>query len=171
MSNQKQEDQAKANAEPESKPKPSQEIDWGKVREMEARLNQLEEEKRAKARLFDPKDLVKHAKAVREIYDEDLGTIRYVLLNYKDLNEIVEKYPDNKERSIQFLLRQLAPVNKDLTEEDIKALPYEVVVRLLAKLQKEGSFFHQATSPNGSTSTQEPKPSDSSPLSTATSFK
>ena len=161
MSDEKQEKEAKSKSE----------IDWHYVHEMEERLNRLEEEKQAKIRVFNPKDLVRSAKEVREVVDDELGTIRYVLLSYGDLAEIIEKYPDNKARSIQLLLRQLGPANKGLTEEDIRALPYEVVVRLLTKLQREGGFFHQQTSPNGSTQTPELKPSGSSPMSTATSFK
>jgi hypothetical protein len=125
---------------------------------MEQRLGEIEKEKLARVRIFDPKELVRKAKEIREIYDEDLGTIRYVLLNYDELNEIVEKYKDNKDKSVQLLYRQLAPASPGLTADDIKKMPYEVVVRLLTKLQKEGSFFRQRTSQNGSESMEEPRP-------------
>ena len=135
-------------------------IDWAKATEMEERLNQIDREKLARVRVFDPKEIVKKAKEIREIVDEDLGTIRYVLLNYDELNEIVEKHKDNKERSIQLLFKQLAPANQGLTVDDIKKMPYEVVVRLLTKLQTEGGFFPQQAkpSPNGSQSTEERRP-------------
>jgi hypothetical protein len=148
----------------------SGEIDWGKVSEYEQALEGYTAEKLARVKVFDPKEITRKAKQVREIYDEDLGTIRYVLLNYNELNEIIEKYQDNKERSIQLLFKQLIPANPSITVEDIKEMPYEVVVRLLTKLQREGSFFPQKPSPSGSQRTQKPKPSDSSPMSTATSF-
>ena len=146
-------------------------IDWSKIAEYEQAIDNYTVEKLAKVKMFDPKELVRSAKKVREIVDEDLGTIRYVLLTYDDLNEIIEKFKDNKDRSIQLLYRQLAPANKGLTVEDIRQMPYEVVVRLLTKLQSEGSFFPRKPSASGSTSTQEPKPSDSSPTSTVTHFK
>jgi hypothetical protein len=44
-----------------------------------------------------------------------------------------------------------------LTVDDVRAMPYEVVVRLLVKLQGEGSFFYRKpqdppqTSKTGST--------------------
>jgi hypothetical protein len=146
-------------------------IDWSKVAEFENAIEDYSVEKLAKVKLFDPKELVRSAKKVREIYDEDLGTIRYVLLSFDDLNEIVEKYKDNKDRSIQLLFKQLAPASKGLTVEDIRQMPYEVIVRLLTKLQSQGSFFPLKPSKNGSTSTPEPKPSDSSPMNTVTHFK
>lgn len=148
-----------------------EEINWGKVAEYEQALDGYTTEKLARVKVFDPREIVRKAGAIREIVDEDLGTIRYVLLSYNDLNEIIEKYKDNKDRSAQLLFRQMAPANPDLKVTDIGAMPYEVVIRLLTKLQGEGSFFPRKPSQSGSTSTQAPKPSDSSPTSTATSFK
>ena len=151
----------------------NEKIDWTAATEMEERLNQLDKERLARVKVFDPKEIVRRAKDVREIVDEDLGTIRYVLLNYDELNEIIEKYKDNKDRSIQLLFKQLAPANDGLKVDDIRKMPYEVVVRLLTKLQTEGSFFPRPQKPsqNGSPSTEEPRQSDSSPMSTVTHFK
>jgi hypothetical protein len=151
--------------------KQEEKIDWSYVSEMEQRLDELEREKLQRVKVFNPKELVRRAKDIREISDDDLGVIRYVLLSYDDLNEIIEKYPDNKDRSVQLLFKQLFPANKDLAVEDIHKMPFEVVVRLLTKLQKEGGFFQTKVSQSGSTSTQEPKPSDSSPMNTVTHFK
>jgi hypothetical protein len=151
----------------------NEKIDWGKASEMEEALNASEAERLARVRIFDPKEIVRKAKEVREIIDEDLGTIRYVLLNYDELNEIIEKHKDNRDRSIQLLFKQLAPANDGLKVEDIRKMPYEVVVRLLTKLQTEGSFFQpqQTQSQNGSQTTEERRPSDSSRMSTVTHFK
>jgi hypothetical protein len=146
------------------------EIDWSKVSEYEQALESYTAEKLARVKIFDPKEITRKAKQIREIVDEDLGTIRYVLLTYDDLTEIIEKHADNKDRSIQMLFRQLAPANPGLTVEDVRGMPYEVVVRLLTKLQKDGSFFPQKPLPSGSASTQERRPSDSSPMSTVTHF-
>jgi len=130
-------------------------IDWALVTQMQENLKELEAKKAVKAKIFNPKELVKNAKVIRELHDDELGTVRYVLLNYNELNEIIEKHTENKDRSIALLHRQLGPANPGLTEEDIRAMPYEVVVRLLTKLQNEGSFFpKQKMSPNGSASTQ-----------------
>jgi hypothetical protein len=134
-------------------------IDWAAATEMENRLKELEEEKLKRVRIFNPKELVKQAREIREIYDDDLGLIRYSLLSYNQLQEIIENFKENKDRSMQLLFKMLAPANPGLTVEDIKAMPYEVVVRLLTKLQKEGGFFPQKPSQNGSTLTQQPKQS------------
>lgn len=149
------------------------EIDWKKATEMEEALNAIEAEKLARVKIFDPKEIVRRAKDIREIVDEDLGTIRYVLLDYDEFNEIIDKCKENKDRSAQLLLKQLAPANKGLTVDDIRKMPYEVVARLLTKLQTEGSFFPRPQKPsqNGSPRTEERRQSDSSPMSTVTHFK
>jgi len=138
----------------------SETIDWARVTEMQERLEEAEKEKLSRVRIFDPKEIVRKAKEIREIVDDDLGTIRYVLLNYDELNEIIEKYKDNKDRSVQLLFKQLGPANEGLKVDDIRKMPYEVVVRLLTKLQTEGSFFPRLQTPsqNGSQSTEEPRP-------------
>src|SRR5271157_2189660 len=134
------------------------EIDWGLVTEMQEHLKELGKQRDERTKIFNPKELVKNAKVIRELYDEDLGTIRYVLLDYSELSEIIKKYPENQDRSIALLEKQLAPANPDLTFNDIKAMPYEVVVRLLTKLQSEGSFFpKQKISPIGSQSMEQPR--------------
>jgi hypothetical protein len=134
------------------------EIDWAKVTEMQERLNQLEQEKRNRTKIFNPKELVRKAKDVREIQDEDLGTIRYVLLCWNELAEIGEKYKDNRDRSTALLWKQLEPANKGLTFEEVKQMPYEVVVRLLLKLQSDGSFFPKKMPfLNGSVSAEKPR--------------
>jgi len=135
------------------------EIDWAKVDEMKEDLNKIEEEKLKRVRVFNPKQLVKQAKQIRELYDEDLGLIRYSLLSYNQLQDIIEEFKENKDRSMQLLFQMLVPANPGLTVDEVKAMPYEVVVRLLTRLQKEGGFFPAKASGNGSTSTEAPKPS------------
>jgi hypothetical protein len=117
------------------------EIDWAKMDSVIQAANNFTEEKLKKALIFDPKDIVRKAKMIREVYDEDLGTIHYTMLSYNDLQEIVAKHADNQERSVQILFKQLVKASPGLTVEDVRAMPYEVVVRLLVKLQGEGSFF------------------------------
>ena len=52
------------------------EIDWAKITKLQDAANEYTEEKLKKALVFDPKDLACKAKMIREVYDEDLGTIR-----------------------------------------------------------------------------------------------
>jgi len=119
------------------------EIDWAKITAMQKEADAYNEEKLKKALVFNPKDVACKAKMIREVYDEDLGTIRYTMLSYNDLQEIVAKHADNQERSVQILFRQLTPASEGLTVDDVRVMPYEVVVRLLVKLQGEGSFFYR----------------------------
>jgi hypothetical protein len=138
----------------------SEEIDWIKVTQMQEEMDKAEKEKLSRVRIFDPKELIKKAKEIREIYDEDLGTIRYVHLDWKELREIMKKHEDNTDRSIEALYRQLAPANPGLTKEDVEKLPYEVISRLIIKIQKDGAFFpakQSSKSESGSASTEQPK--------------
>jgi hypothetical protein len=126
------------------------------VAELEAKANAAEtEDNVAQSKVkgkFNPKELTAKTKMVRTLYDEDLGEIDYVLLNYGDINEINQmtnsetKKPLNTlENSIQLLFKQLSPANKELTISDLENLPHEVTNRLLSKLQGEGSFFFKPT--------------------------
>jgi hypothetical protein len=128
---------------------------------MAEKADEIEREKLARVRIFDPKELIKKAKEIREIVDEDLGTIRYVHLDWKELREIMKKYEDNTDRSIEALFRQLVPANADLKKEDVEKLPYEVVSRLIVKIQKDGAFFPPklpSKSEIGSRLMEQPKP-------------
>jgi hypothetical protein len=139
-------------------------VDWQKFTEMQQKFDEIMKEKLARVRIFDPQELIKRAKEIREIYDEDLGTIRYVHLDWKELREIMKKYEDNTDRSIESLFLQLAPANPGMTKADVEKLPYDVVARLITKIQKDGAFFPpkpQIKSETGSTSTEQPKQSDS----------
>jgi hypothetical protein len=137
----------------------SGEIDWAKVTEMSETLDKYTERKLARLKVFNPKELARKTKDIREIEDEDLGTIRYVLLGWNEANEIVEKHKgDNKEIAIQMLFKQLAPAHEGLTIEDVRQMPYEVIARVMNKLQDEGSFFpKRKTSSNGSAQTAKPR--------------
>jgi hypothetical protein len=138
------------------------EIDWKKVSEYQQALDDSEKRRRERVKIFNPKEVLVAASRIREIEDEDLGLIRYVVLSFDKLNEITTKFQDNRERSIYILYAQLAPANPDLTVEDIKNMPYEVVAKLLLILQGRGSFLPRTSLPklakslSGLTSTGEP---------------
>ncbi len=135
------------------------EIDWEKVAEMQQSLDAFEAEKRERTKIFNPIEISRKAKEIREVHDEDLGTIRFVLLTYDDVIEIFDKYKDNRDRSMQILFKQLEPANPELKIEDVRRMPYEAVVRLITLLQTDGSFFpHKRPLPNGLTLTQQHNP-------------
>lgn len=124
-------------------------IDWAKFTKIENAKAAYTEEKLKHALVFDPKNITRKAKGIHEVYDEDLGTIRYTYLTYDELMEIGEmqdpktKQPiGNKERSVQILLKQLATTYPSLSVDELKAWPFEAVTKLLMKLQGEGSFFY-----------------------------
>jgi len=131
-------------------------IDWAKFTEIEKAKTAYTEEKLKKTHVFDPKTITRKAKGVHEVYDADLGTIRYTYLTYNELMEIGEmqdpltKQPiSNKEKSVQILLKQLKTTYPTLSVDEVKAWPFEAVTKLLMKLHGEGSFFYrkpQATS-------------------------
>ena len=126
---------------------------------IDAKVSENAELKAVAAKRFDPREVLLHARDIREVVDVDSGVVRFVHLCFRDLNEVVEEYPDNKERSIQILFRQLSPAypangeSAGLSLKDIRDMPYEVVVKLLTLLGTEGRFFPQARSPIGSEQT------------------
>jgi len=158
-------------------PNPNPEIDWAKMTELQNAASEYTEAKLKKALFFNLKDVVRRAKIteVHEVYDEDLGTIQYHRLSWDEFNSFIEKTKmetmSNSDKSVYILAKQLVPATPDTsideTVQDLRKIPFEVVTRLLTKLQGEGSFFQlkpQAapqlqTSKNGSTSASKPKTS------------
>lgn len=117
-------------------------INWGKVTELQNALDDFVAQERVNVKVFNPKELSARIKDLREIFDEDLGRIQYVVLSWAEANEIVDAHKgDTKEIAIQMLFKQLAPATHGLTVEDVRHMPYEVIARLINKLQTEGSFF------------------------------
>jgi hypothetical protein len=125
-------------------------IDWSLLDSAVKASTEFTEEKLRKALVFDPKNITRKAKGIKEVYDADLGTIRYTYLTYDELMEIGEmqdpttKQPiNNKERSLQILLKQLKTAYPTLSIDELRIWPFEAVTKLLMKLQGEGSFFYR----------------------------
>lgn len=124
------------------------EIDWAKMTELQNAANDYTEAKLKKALVFNPKNITARAKGIHEVYDEDLGSIRYTYLTYDELVELdalqnpQTKQPiSNLEKSVHILWMQLKTANPTLTVAEMKTWPFEVITKLLSKLQGEGSFF------------------------------
>jgi hypothetical protein len=106
-----------------------------------AKAEAAEQAERLKqARKFNPKEILAKANQPRTIYDEDLGCISYLYLSDEDLTGItMMKDLTDHERALHILSKQL--VDPKVTVDELKKMPYEVVVRLIMCLQGEGSFF------------------------------
>ena len=95
----------------------------------------------AKVAKFDLSGIIKKSRSIKEILDPELGIIKYATLTFNDVTEIMKKYSDPMEKSLQILYRQLAPANPGLTIETIKLLPCDVVTRLMVLLKDTSNFL------------------------------
>jgi len=127
-----------------------------KVEEYKRKLEQHEAKQAEKAKLFDPKDLLRNAGEIREVVHPELGVVRYGVLTVGDLLEI-NKAESNEKRSLLMLWKMLQKATPDLTAEEVERLPMDVAAALLTALTKEAGFLTQ-TSQAGSPQTQKPKP-------------
>lgn len=145
-------------------------IDWSKVSEYEASLNEVVRTKIERARPFDPKELVSRSKRLKRVQDDETGdVIEYGSLTFGDLIE-VNKAANNEEKAIIMLFTMLHKAYKDLTMDDVRAFGMTEAVRILNLVFGKGSFLlTQKPSPNGLGTVATPSGSGSS--STPTSFR
>jgi len=111
----------------------------GKVEEYAKKLEQYEQEKAAKAAKFDVKALVQSSREIRSVFIEDLGIVEYGVLTLADSIEL-GKCKTPEERGVMTLYLMLRKANKDITLEDIKALPLDVAAKLMATIAREAGF-------------------------------
>jgi hypothetical protein len=131
----------------------SEKIDWEKASEYCRVLEEYAEVAKRKAKLFDPKKLVEDSRAVRKVYDPDLGVIAYRTLTMEDLIEI-NKHESNEEKNIMSLYLMLRKTYPDLTLEDVREFGLDSVVKLLKIIVGPGGFLQvPKTSPPGLTQT------------------
>jgi hypothetical protein len=126
-----------------------EEIDWKKVDEFMQRADDYDEEVKKKARLFDPKELLKKAQKIRKIEDPELGIICYGTLVSEDLVEI-NREKTNEEKGFVMLWIALRKAYPDITLEDVKAFELTDFTKLMKAIFGGQVFFQQAkTSPSG----------------------
>jgi len=118
----------------------------GNVEEYKRELEQYEQEKHAKAKLFNPKELVAKAREIQTVEDPEHGTIRYGILTMQDLLEINSTCKTNEDRSLQILYHMLKKAYPDLTLEEVRDMPMEDAAHLLTLLSEKAGFL-QAKKP------------------------
>jgi len=112
----------------------------GKVEEYAKKLEEYEREKAEKAAKFDVKALVQGSLEIRRVEVEGLGVVEYGVLTLADSLELTKcKTPE--ERGIMTLWLMLHKANKDLTLEEVKALPLDVAAKLMMALTKDMGFL------------------------------
>ena len=127
-------------------PKLSEEDEEAKVEEYKRQLEEDDKEKAEKlaaiAKKFDPKQVLKSAREIQRITDEQLGEIRYGMLSLKEINEL-PKEPDIQKRAFQVLYAMLHKGYPDLTFEEFEALPFDIAARLSQLLSERFTGFLQ----------------------------
>jgi len=128
-----------------------------KVEEYKRKLEQYEAEQTEKAKVFDPKEILRSAKEPRSIIDEVLGEVKFGVLTLGELLELNKV--DEQEKSVVMLWMMLKKAHPDLAIEDVKALPIDVSTRLFQILPSQG--FLSQPSKTGSESAPSPRTSAS----------
>lgn len=127
-----------------------QEINWKKVSEYSAVLEELEQLKAKKAKLFDPKQLVTKTTEIKTVYDPELGVINFGSIVAEELTEI-NRLPTNEEKGVYMLYLALHKAYPDVKLEDVQAFGLEDFTRLMKLIFGAQVFFQtQQPSENGS---------------------
>jgi hypothetical protein len=105
----------------------------------------------AKGKLFDPRDLLLEAKAIRQKYHKKLGLVNYTVLTFDEIIGVT-KIEDKNESSKTMLWMMLNKAYPNLQKEDVGKFPGTKVADLLTLLTKDEDFLPP---------TQEPTPEPS----------
>gem|GEM_PF-3296462 len=127
----------------------------GKVEEYAKKLERYEQEKAEKAGKFDVKALIQSSREIRRVEVEGLGIVEYGVLTLADIVEL-GKCKTPEERGLMSLYLMLHKADKDLTFEDVKALPLDVAAKLMTALSKEMGFLAGKTLKTGLAQTLTP---------------
>ena len=112
----------------------------GNLEEMAKKLEKFEREMTEKAKAFNPKELVKSSKEIRQMEIEGVGVVRYGVLTLADMLEL-NKAESNEERSFKILWLMLRKAYPELTLEDVKAFPMDVAAKILTALTVDLGFL------------------------------
>lgn len=128
----------------------AQEIDWKKVTEYSQFLEELEQLKARKAKLFDPKQLVAKTTEIKTAYDPEFGVINFGSIVAEELTEI-NRLQTNEEKGVYMLYLALHKAYPDVKLEDIEGFCLEDFTRLMKLIFGAQVFFQtQQPSENGS---------------------
>jgi len=125
-----------------------------RLAEYQAALDADDEEDAKKARLFDPADLLKSVRAIRQKKIPGLGLVNYGVLTFDEMIE-AGKIEDKAEQAKTTLWMMLHKAHPDVKKEDIGKYPGKKVILLLKLLKDSNDNFlpEQKKSPSGSKST------------------
>jgi hypothetical protein len=102
------------------------------------------EEKRKQAAIavgnFDPMKILEDSKAIKEIYDEKFGVIKYGSLTYVE-NKKIKTITDTEDRTTNMVYLMLKKAYPDLKLEDVEAWGFEKVARMSFLIGKELTGF------------------------------
>jgi len=100
----------------------------------------------AKGKLFNPRDLLLEAKAIRQKYHKKLGLVNYCVLSFDEIIGVT-KIEDKNEASKTMLWMMLCKPYPDLRKEDVGKFPGTKVAELLTLLTKDEDFLPATQKP------------------------
>jgi hypothetical protein len=106
------------------------------------KLEEYEAEQAAKAKLFNPQELVKEAKTLRQKHHPKLGLVNYGVLTIDELFDL-DKITEKDERSKAMLWMMLRKAYPDLTKEDVGRFPGVKAAELLKLMTQDADFLPQ----------------------------
>jgi hypothetical protein len=125
--------------------------------EFEAEIVKYEEAQRAKARIFNPQELIKRAAKIHEVNHPVLGLVRFGELTFEDAFEIDKCKTDvEKTETVAWLMTRKA--YPKLKRDFLKHMPLIESAALVDLLTKQPAFLSaQQNSQSGLQTTQEHK--------------
>lgn len=118
----------------------SKEEEEKRVAEYQKVLEADDAEDVAKGKLFDPRELLLEAKAMRQKYHKRLGLVNYSVLTFDDMLSL-GAITDKSESSKTMLWMMLRKAYPDLRKEDVGMFPGTKVAELLTLVTKDEGFL------------------------------
>ena len=116
------------------------EEDKKRAEEYQKALDADDAEDAAKGKLFDPRELLLEAKAMRQKYHKKLGLVNYSVLTFDDMLSL-GKIEDKSESSKTMLWMMLKKAYPDLRKEDVGMFPGAKVAELLSLVTRDEGFL------------------------------
>ena len=116
------------------------EDDKKRAEEYQKALDADDAEDVAKGKLFDPRDLLLEAKAIRQKYHKKLGLVNFSVLSFDEMLSL-GRVEDKDERSKTMLWLMLNKAYPDLKKEDVGRFPGAKVAELLTLVTKDDDFL------------------------------
>lgn len=131
----------------------SKEEEEKRVAEYQKVLEADDAEDAAKGKLFDPRELLLEAKAMRQKYHKRLGLVNYSVLTFDDMLSL-GAITDKSESSKTMLWMMLRKAYPDLRKEDVGMFPGTKVAELLTLVTKDEGFLPSTPKPSESGSSR-----------------